>query len=260
MKTLQRNQTRAHHRHGGLSLAALAGLPSPYFVAGDLHLTIKKMADAKVIAFNQAGNNLQCLVAYENTDGTGYFQSLMPIALSSIPNDPVTGPAYIKSNLQGIFNTYCTDNSVDVPTSFMWLVEPTAVGRASFATVATSGSYTDLSNKPTLGSSFEGTTQRTGAFPIFKTGTVGSGVIAFHLTDTGLSGGTALFPTAVIADSVNVTVSDATASYQMSWAFSNSNKTLTVTANKLTTSNILTGILGQAAANSAVVKLTVWGY
>jgi hypothetical protein len=46
----------------------------------------------------------------------------------------------------------------------------------------------------------------------------------------------------------------------MSYAFSNGDKTLTVTANKLTTANILTGILGQAAANGAVVKLQVWGY
>lgn len=132
-----------------------------------------------------------------------------------------------------------------------------AKGTSSF-----SGVYTDLSNKPTIPvvQAYEGTTQRLNAFPIFKSGTVGSGVIAFHLTTDGTSGGTALFPNGVIQDSVNATVNDATASYQMSWAFSNSNKTLTVTANKLTTSNILTGVLGQAQANSTVVKLTIWGY
>lgn len=110
------------------------------------------------------------------------------------------------------------------------------------------------------GNSYEGTTQRVSSFPIFKSATVASGAAVFHLTDTGLSGGTALFPNGVIADSVNVTVSDATASYQMSWAFTNSNKTLTITANKLTTANILTGLLGQAQANSAVIKLSIWGY
>lgn len=107
---------------------------------------------------------------------------------------------------------------------------------------------------------YEGTTQRTGTFPIFKSVTVSGGTAVFNLTSDGTSGGTALFPNGVIADSVNATVSDATASYQMSWAFSNSNKTLTVTANKLTTANILTGVLGQATANGSVVKLSVWGY
>lgn len=107
---------------------------------------------------------------------------------------------------------------------------------------------------------YEGTTNRTGAFPVFKSATVSSGTAVFNLTTDGTSGGTALFPNGVIADSVNTAVSDALASYQMSWAFSNSNKTLTVTANKLTTANILTGILGQSSANGAVVKLNVWGY
>lgn len=107
---------------------------------------------------------------------------------------------------------------------------------------------------------YDGTTARTGVFPIFKSATVSSGTVAFHLTSDGTSGGSALFPNGPIQDSVQVIVSDALASYQMSWAWSNGNKTLTVTANKLTTANILTGILGQAQANSASVKLTVWGY
>lgn len=107
---------------------------------------------------------------------------------------------------------------------------------------------------------YDGITSRASAFPVFKDATVSGGTAVFHLTNDGLSTGTALFPNGVITDSVNATVSDATASYQMSWAFSNSNKTLTVTTNKLTTANILTGLLGQTAANSAVVKLSVWGY
>lgn len=135
-------------------------------------------------------------------------------------------------------------------------------GRPSLATVATTGVYSDLTGKPTVPvvQAYEGTTQRLGAFPIFAAATVASGVAVFNLTADGTSGGTALFPNAPIQNSVNVFVSDATASYQMSGAWSNSNKTLTVTTNKLTTANILTGLLGQAAANGAVVKLQVWGY
>lgn len=130
------------------------------------------------------------------------------------------------------------------------------------ATVATSGSYSDLTGKPSVPvmQAYEGVTQHLGAFPVFKSATVSSGTAVMYLTADGTSGGAALFPNGIIQDSVNVIVSDATASYQMSWAFTNSNKTLTVTANKLTTSNILTGVLGQAQANSATIRLTVWGY
>lgn len=117
-----------------------------------------------------------------------------------------------------------------------------------------------IGSLPSSAKAYEGTNLRSGAFSVIKSATVSSGSAVFNLTVDGLSTGAALFPNGIITDSVNVTVSDATASYQMAWAFSNSNKTLTVTANKLTTSNILTGILGQAAANSAVVKLQVWGY
>lgn len=107
---------------------------------------------------------------------------------------------------------------------------------------------------------YEGTTQRNNPIVIIKTATVSSGTAIFYLTDDGTSTGNALFPTAYIDGSINLFVSDATASYQMSYAFSNSNKTLTVTANKLTTANILTGILGQAQANGATIKLTIMGY
>lgn len=131
---------------------------------------------------------------------------------------------------------------------------------ASMATVATSGSYTDLTNKPTLGVSYEGTTQRTNSFPIFKSATIASGVAVVNLTSDGTSGGTSLCPNGVIQDSVSVIFNDNTSSFQQSWAFSNSNKTLTVTANKFTSANILSGLLGQAAANSSVAKISVWCY
>lgn len=137
------------------------------------------------------------------------------------------------------------------------------LSKPSLATVATSGSYTDLSSKPSIPNAqqaYEGTTLRSNAFPIVKSATVASGVAVFNLTSDGTSGGTALFPNGVIQDSMNLYVNDASAAYQMAFVFSNSNKTITITANKLTTANILTGILGQASANGAVIKLTVWGY
>lgn len=133
----------------------------------------------------------------------------------------------------------------------------------SLASVAASGAYSDLSGKPSIPGAqqaYEGTTQRLTAYPIFLSATVSSGTAVFQLTADGLSSGTAIFPNGVIQSSINLYVNDATASYQMSMAFSNSNKTITVTANKLTTANILSGVLGQAAANGAVIKLQIWGY
>lgn len=113
---------------------------------------------------------------------------------------------------------------------------------------------------PSQGIAYEGTTQRANPFPIFKSASVSTGTAVMYLTADNTSGGTTVCPNGVITDSVNAFVSDAAASYQMSYAFTNSNKTLTVTANKLTTANILTGILGQGQANGASVKVTVWCY
>lgn len=121
-----------------------------------------------------------------------------------------------------------------------------------------SGAYSSLSGAPNVGRAVLETTEKTLSFHVYKSVAVASGVAVFNLTADGLSTGTALF-SEPYTDSVQVSVNDALASYQFSWAFSNSNKTLTVTTNKLTTSNILTGILGQSAANGAVVKLAVEG-
>jgi len=146
-----------------------------------------------------------------------------------------------------------------------------AAGRAAIGAAATAHSqpWTTITATPTTlagygitdasnGKAVVGTTVKSGSFRIYKNATVASGVAVFNLTDDGLSTGNALY-SEVFADSVQPIISDATASYQFSWAFSNSNKTLTVTANKLTTANILTGLLGQAPANGAVVKLIVEG-
>lgn len=106
-----------------------------------------------------------------------------------------------------------------------------------------------------------GTTAKTGTFRVYQTGTITTaGTMVFQLTADGTSTGTALFPNETFTDSVQPIVNDPTSSYQFGWAFSNSNKTLTVTVNKLTTANLLTGVLGQAAApTGTVVKLVVEG-
>lgn len=123
-----------------------------------------------------------------------------------------------------------------------------------------SGDGSALTNIPVQLKAYQGTTLRSGSFPIFKSATVSSGTAVFNLTNDATSTGTSLFPNGIINESINLLVSDATASYQMAYALTNSNKTLTVTANKLGTANILTGVLGQIQANGAVITLQIWGY
>lgn len=154
-------------------------------------------------------------------------------------------------------------SSTATDTGTLDVITPTARIGLSGRYLKRKRSYNDLVNQPSIPSSqqaYQGTTKRQVSFPFFDSKTVASGVATFQLTADGLSTGTALFPNGVIEESINCFVSDATASYQMSYALTNSNKTLTVTANKLTTANILTGILGQAQANGSVVRLQVWGY
>lgn len=187
-----------------------------------------------LIDTNYIGDSTHMQVCFTPFDGTNLqAEQCQNMLVSSVTDEP-TYASTIKAGIASWANAhgYSGITSADVLSSFA----------------------------PVLGKSFEGTTQRANSFPIFKNATVASGVAVFNLTDDGTSTGNALFPNGVITDSVNPIVSDATASYQMSWVFSNSNKTLTVTANKLTTANILSGILGQTAANGAVVKLSVWGY
>lgn len=195
-------------------------------------------------------------------DNSAKTLSVLGVPQSSITN--LTSDLALKSNISSLSTVATTGNYSDLtgkPTLFSGSYTD-LTSKPSLATVATSGSYTDLSNKPTIPTqiAYEGTTQRTNAFPIFKSVTVASGVAVFNLTSDGSAGGSALCTNGVIQDSVNTFVSDATASYQMSYAFSNSNKTVTITTNKLTTANILTGILGQASGNGSVVKLSVWCY
>lgn len=141
-------------------------------------------------------------------------------------------------------------------------------GKPSLATVATTGAYSDLTGSPNIPvvQAYNNATQRLGAFPIFASSTVATGVAVFYLTTDGTSTGTAIFPNSVITDSVNVTPNDSTALYGLSWAFTNSNKTLTVTVNKSSSTGVISllglNLLGSpiAAANGTTVKLQVWGY
>lgn len=200
--------------------------------------------------------------------------SSIPTALSQLTNDmgfsttsapvsSVAGKIGVVTLVKGDVGLSNLDNTSDANKPISTAAQ-TAFNAKYTTPAGTTAQYIrgdgTLATSPSLGISYEGTTQRLISFPVFKSATVASNVAVFNLTSDGTSGGTALFPNGVIQDSVGAIVNDALASYQMSWIFSNSNKTLTVTANKLGTANLVSGILGQIAANGAVIKLTIWGY
>lgn len=106
---------------------------------------------------------------------------------------------------------------------------------------------------------YAGAVQKTQPIVVTKSATVSSGTAVFHFTSDGTSTGTTLFPNGPDLNSIVPYVNDASASYQFGWVWTNSNKTLTITTNKLTTANILSGILGQTAANGSACTVTVWG-
>lgn len=234
------------------------------------------------IAENQSGTSSSLMVT--NTTG-GFMYAPDKVKLDGLSTSTIS------TVVQTALNT--KQNSIATGTISQYFKGDFTLGTTpTLATVATSGAYTDLSgkptipaaqiqsdwtqasttlasyipNKPTIDECYEGTTQRLKCFPIFKSVTVSAGNAIFYLTNDGTAGGTALFPNGVIADSVNVFVSDASTSYQASTTFSNSNKTLTVGVNKYSGGvtgnllNILNIVLGQAVANGAVVHLQVWGY
>lgn len=130
---------------------------------------------------------------------------------------------------------------------------------------ATYNSSTGVMNVPTPATggttAITGTVAKIGSYRVYQSFTITTaGTAVFQMTADGTSTGSALFPNETFTDSVQPIVNDATASYQFGWTFSNSNKTLTLTVNKLTTANILTGVLGQAAAPvGTIVKVVVEG-
>lgn len=264
MITSRHRQTTAALAQGLLRLSgtdssAQAGVPSPYFHTPkmrkeapdrDTKLSLKLMAvNRAVVRDLEDGGGTNYLVFISYLDGTtgsvvttdiAFFS---PAGFNSYDDYHTAITSAVNSNAAG--HGYTLSAGV-----VLWGATTTQIN----ALIATA-----LSTLPSS-HAIEGTTSRTSPIPVAKSATVASGVAVFQLTDDGLSTGTSLFPNGVIKDSVSLTVSDATASYQMSYAFTNSDKTLTVTVNKLTTSNILTGILGQAAGNGAIVKLSVLGY
>lgn len=117
----------------------------------------------------------------------------------------------------------------------------------------TNGLLDELTSHPI---NFENADQIVFVKQYYMHATVASGVATFYLTSDGTSGGSAICSDHIIPDSINTYVSDASASYQTAYVINNI-KQITITVNKLTTANILTGLLGQTAANGAVLRLQV---
>lgn len=148
-----------------------------------------------------------------------------------------------------------------------WQTYSNILGTPTLSAIATSGAWTDVLGKPTIPviQAYEGTTQRLNPLLVNKTATVagGAGNALFYITNDGTSTGTALCPNGTMLNSPNISVNDATAPYQFSWAWSNSNKTLTVLSQKASGLAVLTfTLLGIPAPvpNGTVVNATIICY
>lgn len=88
--------------------------------------------------------------------------------------------------------------------------------------------------------------------------TVSGGQIVVYLTDDGTINGNPMFPNNILEHFFNASFNDSANQYQISWVVSNSNKTMTLTVNKLTS---VLGVLalGGAAPNGTVVYLSIMG-
>lgn len=116
-------------------------------------------------------------------------------------------------------------------------------------------------------------TQRANVWNYVSSATVSNGVAVFNLTHNGLSGGNAVFPAAVFKESAKFWVDDANNAYVFGgYTLASDRKTLTVTVNRLATTNanglinllgslvsFVTGIVFTSAANGTVVHLSVLG-
>lgn len=160
----------------------------------------------------------------------------------------------------------CTDSLIPPSGTTAQRPSPCASGMQRYNTDTglneyCSSSLSWVTSTPPATQAYDGITIRTNVFYIYKSVTVASGLAIYNLTNDGTSTGTTLCPNNVIQNSVNFTPNDAASPYQISWAMSNANKTLTATVNKSTATVIsLLGIsllAAPAAANGSVVTLQV---
>lgn len=228
------------------------------------------------------------------TDGASalnYYAGTYCSSLLSNVNSQIGTANYTSYNFQIFDETAIVQAISTIPTAVSQLTNDTGFitssalsGYAlasSLATVATSGSYNDLSskpsipaaqvnsdwnsnsgisqilNKPTLPKSYNGTTLRSSSVEYTNSGTFSSGSLVFNMTSDGTSSGTALFPTGV--DAVNITVnSSGSAVYSTGYVLSNSNKTITLSGMQISS---VIGLLTLATvANGVAVNVWVKGY
>lgn len=105
---------------------------------------------------------------------------------------------------------------------------------------------TDLNKKPAVK---VGSSQPSSPIIYINAATTTSGAAVFYLTSDATSSGTALCANGV--DYMKAEISDAASSYNYSYAVTNSNKTLTVTAKALGQVNLLSTVLLTPPANAA---------
>jgi len=237
-------------------------------------------AQIKSLCTNPTVNNRETIRLASGLGGATTSDVQLLVSMYAVnkvdPNNYVnftttTDSSYNNQMFWGAGNTYsnstgpCFINDGNLDVDF-WLIDPSKKisqlnDNAAFDLYLCLGissnapsSCPEKSMAPKVGKIVSGTTAKQDAFPVFKSATVASGVATFHLTNDGLSTGTALFPNGPEKNSVQAQFNDSGNIYTPSFVWSNSDKTVTVTVNKL---NLLA--LGLQAGNGATCFLTVWG-
>jgi hypothetical protein len=135
--------------------------------------------------------------------------------------------------------------------------------KAAFIHTHSSSNITDfVSAARTAFRMIVGTTSKSGAFPIFKSVTVSDGNAVVHLTNDGLSTGTALFTNGPDLNTFIPFAPNSTSPHFFGTpVLSNSNKTLTVPVTKsvAVTVSSTSVLAAPVAANGSTVFLGIFG-
>lgn len=227
---------------------------------------IAKASGEKVLIeqISQGGNNTDASVYFMVTNGSD------PIiqGYAEFPSGSYATEDAFNTAMKNSIVTWGDNNSFpNIVASDVFNLKPI------LAPIATSGSFSDLGGKPTslsgygIADGFSGQYWHNGALQsslkhITFSGTTTSGTVVFYLTNDGTSGGSALCSST--PKSISVRANDPSNTFGLGYAVTNSNKTLTVTANARSfssTSILGIGVLGSssltAAANGTAIDVAV---
>lgn len=231
--------------------------PAHPHVASDI-TDLTTAVDARITAARGANNGVAPLDSSGKVPAANlpsFVDDVLEYAnTGAFPGTGETGKIYVAT---GTNKTYRWTGSTYVEIS-------ASPGSTDSVTEGSTNLYFTAARAQAAAKSYNETTLTLGVFPIFKSASVSSGNAVYHLTNDGLSTGTALFPNGPILKSLQLRAVEGSAPHIYGTpVLSNSNKTLTVPVNKSSGLFIallnLTLLGAPAAANGSVVDMTIYG-